>query len=35
MYLGINLIKETKDIFTEERNQRHKKMERFPMLTDW
>ena len=40
-YLGINLPKETKELYaenydTDERNQRqHKQMERYPMFLGW
>ena len=39
-HLGINLPKETQELFTEsydtdERNQRHKQMERYSMFWDW
>ena len=39
-HLGINLPKETKELFTEnydtdERNQRHKQMERYSMFWGW
>ena len=38
-YLGINLPKETKDLYienTDERNQReHKQMEKYTMFLDW
>ena len=39
-YLGVNLPKETKDLYiekinTDERNWRHKQMEKYIMFMDW